>query len=200
MSHIDVPRTQLLISSIIATIAVVGNLVSIAMVSWQIRHRNQLETKKVEQDQINHLLAALDKPLDVALANIMDVEFLRGTDPSVLKSAESLFKARPGLVSEFRSAYQAFTNVASSVITVLPACRKRRGAAKAVDSQMKAFEKLLEELVENYNELGLRYANTAQLIVLRMVDWEKDPLQDQAFSLVAAVRHTSSAFLAELYA
>lgn len=200
MNSIDVPHTQLLISSIIATIAVVGNLVSIVMVSWQIRHRNQLEIKKVEQDQINHLLATLDKPLDVALANIMDVAFLRATEPSLCSTPESLFKAHPALVTVFRSAYQEFTNVASSVITVLPACRKRRGAAKAVDTQMKELEKLLQELVETYNDLGLRYANADHLVLLGMVDWEKDPLQDRAFNQVAGVRHMASAFLAELYA
>ena len=60
MLAIDIPRTELLVNSIIAATAVLGMLISLGTVAWQLRHQNQLESKRVEQDQLHQLLAALD--------------------------------------------------------------------------------------------------------------------------------------------
>ena len=200
MYEIDFPRTELLVNSIIAATAVLGMLISMGTVAWQLRHQNQLESKGVEQDQLKQLLAVLDEPLDACLGNVMDVDFLRATNPPALTSPQALHQAQPTLVTGFRSAFQRFTNIATTLTTVVPQCRRRRGINPAADAPYLTLQNALGDLVTAYDQLGSRYANVAHLINLSMNHWMLDPLQQNALNLVTAVRHHASVLLASLHA
>jgi len=199
MFDLDLPRSELLVNSIIASAAVLGMIISMGTVAWQLRHQNQLESRRVEQDQLNQLLHVLDDPLDACLVNVMDVDFLRATNPPALASPLALFQAQPTLVTNFRSAFQRFTNIATTLITVIPQCRKRRGIRPPNDVDYENLRVAVETLVNLYNQLGSRYANVQHLVNLGMNAWLADPLQQNTLNSVTAARHHASVLLASLY-
>ena len=197
--EVDIQRTELLINSVIAAVAVIALVISIGTVAWQLRHQYRLESKKVEHEYVRDLLAAIDKPLDVALANVVEVDYLRGTDRAAVQSAEALHRARPTLMAEMRDAYQRFANVASTIMTILPACRRRRGIASDTDDSYNRLNDSLVKLVNAHGEVASKYGNTAQLVHVTMADFESDVLITNTTELVSGVRRYACALLAELY-
>jgi len=199
MFELDIPRTELLVNSIIAATAVLGMIVSVSIVGRQLRHQNRLESKNIEKKQLHELLSVLDKPLDACAANAMDVDFLRATNPAALASAQALYQAQPALVVTFRVAFQHFTNVATTTTTIVPQCRRLRGINPATDVRYHSLETELTNLVTAYQQLGVKWANVNTLLRLGRAQWMNDPLQQNALSSVAAVRHYASALVASLY-
>ena len=199
MYAIDYTKTELLINSIIAAAAVVGMVISLGVVAWQLRHQSRIETKNVEQEYLRELLRLLDKPLDLALSNVMEVDYLRAAKSPAMQSAESLHLARPELMLQSRDAYQEFTNSAATIITILPACRRQRGLKANNDAAYDALAAPLAKLVEAYEPLSVRYGNTAELVKVGLNDFLADPRQAAALKLVAEVRHAASQLMAQLY-
>ncbi len=198
--ELDIERSQLLVNVIIAAAAVIGIVASILAIWRQLRHQAELETKKLEQEYVRELLSVLDKPLDLALSNVMEVDYIRASEPGVLATAESLHRSRPHLMTDWRNAYQTLTNTASTLTTVLPACRRQRGIGKDEDSAYKRLYDPLIKLVEAYDQLGRTYGNTATLIHLNVDHFLADHHQKEANDLVIRVRKYGSDLLAELYA
>jgi hypothetical protein len=199
MYAIDYTETELLINSIIAIAAVIGMVISLGVVAWQFRHQSRIETKNVEQQYLRELLRLLDKPLDLALSNVMECDYLRATKSPAMQSAELLHQARPELMLQSRDAYQEFTNSAASIITVLPACRRQRGLKKGSDAAYEALAAPLWKLVEAYEQLSIRYGNTAELVKVGLNDFLADQRQIDAKDLLVQVRHAASQLLAQLY-
>lgn len=200
MYEIDIERSQLLVNIIIAAAAVIGIVASLIAVWRQLRHQADLETKKLEQEYLRELLSVIDKPLDLALSNVMEVDYIRASEPRLLVTAESLHKSRPHLMTDWRNAYQTFTNTASTLTTVLPACRRQRGIDKYSDTLYKRLYDPLIKLVEAYEQLGKTYGNTATLINLNIDHFLADPHQREANDLIIRVRKFGSDLLADLYA
>jgi hypothetical protein len=200
MFEMDLPRTELLVNSIIAITAVVGVLFSLGTVAWQVRKQHRLESKRVEEEYARELLRVIDRPLDLALSNLSEVDYLRAADPQVLGSAEALHRARPNLMADIRNAYQQFTNVASTIVTILPASRTRRGIKKENDLTYQALNRDLTILIDRYGDLVAKYGSTDKLIHLGLDDYGKDPLiKDIVNKTLPAVRYYASVLLAELY-
>jgi hypothetical protein len=199
MYTIDYTKTELLINSIIAVAAVVGMVISLGVVGWQLRHQNRIETKKVEQEYLREVLRLLDKPLDLALSNVMEVDYLRTAKSPAVQSAELLHDARPELMMQSRDAYQEFTNIAATITTILPACRRERGLKQSNDTAYNALAIPLGQLVEVYEQLSVRYGNTAELVKVGLNDFLADSTQQAAMGLIVQVRHAASQLMAQLY-
>src|SRR5207253_545300 len=92
----------------------------------------------------------------------------------------------------FRSAFQRFTNIATTLTTVIPQCRRQRGIRPPNDVDYENLRVAVEKLVNLYNQLGSRYANVQHLINLGMNAWLADPLQQNTLNSVTAARHHAS--------
>jgi hypothetical protein len=197
--EIDVPRTQLLVTAIVGGVALLAAIASNISVARQLKHQRRLESKKVEQAHVLEVMRILDKPFDLCLSNVIEVEYLRVLDPQLLATPESFQRARPAIIADTRNAYQDFSNAASTSITLLPACRRARGLDLAHDTTYQTFASNLESLIHACADLCARYGNAKYLIEANLEAFEGDPLVRQNRELLASVRHAASVLLASLY-